>query len=540
MAELKGVNLVVGSGPAGVSCAVALLAQGRRVTMLDSGLELEAWNAEQVRELQGISPQQWTGREVEFLRGGMQADVDGIPLKRAYGSDYPYRTPAGATAVRCAAADTKASFAKGGLSNVWGAALMPYRQADMGGWPITEADLGEHYRAVAGFMPVAMKFDGLTEHFPAHTDVETPLDLSPQARALLANLDAHRQQLRDAKVAFGQSRLAVNATGAGAPGPCVRCGLCMYGCPYRLIYSTADTVESLKRNANFAYIPDCLVARVSEAGETASVEMVSRSGEKSRISGSRVYLAAGVISTTAILLRSLEKFDTPVKILDSHYFLLPMLRLAGVKGFQRGDLHTLAQLFLEIMDDAVSPNTVHLQAYTYNDLFEAPIRQKLGPLAAMFPWRQFLSRLFLFQGYVHSSQSGSMTATLRALPEGDRLDVDGHLSPATDLVVSKLVRKLRGLRGATGAVPLSPLLRRGEPGRGFHTGGSFPMRGEPGAMESDVFGRPAGLRRIHAVDSSVLPSVAATTITYTVMANAHRIGSQIASYARMDGEGAIS
>jgi choline dehydrogenase-like flavoprotein len=32
------------------------------------------------------------------------------------------------------------------------------------------------------------------------------------------------------------------------------------------------------------------------------------------------------------------------------------------------------------------------------------------------------------------------------------------------------------------------------------------------------------LHRVHVVDASVLPSVPATTITYTIMANAHRIG----------------
>jgi predicted NAD/FAD-dependent oxidoreductase len=33
---------VVGSGPAGISCAQALIAAGKEVTILDSGLQLEA------------------------------------------------------------------------------------------------------------------------------------------------------------------------------------------------------------------------------------------------------------------------------------------------------------------------------------------------------------------------------------------------------------------------------------------------------------------------------------------------------------------
>jgi choline dehydrogenase-like flavoprotein len=70
------------------------------------------------------------------------------------------------------------------------------------------------------------------------------------------------------------------------------------------------------------------------------------------------------------------------------------------------------------------------------------------------------------------------------------------------------------------------MLQIARPGRGFHCGGSLPMRAQPGNFESDCLGRPSGWSRVHVVDSSVLPTVPATTITFSVMANAHRIASQ--------------
>jgi hypothetical protein len=86
------------------------------------------------------------------------------------------------------------------------------------------------------------------------------------------------------------------------------------------------------------------------------------------------------------------------------------------------------------------------------------------------------------------------------------------------------VRKLFHIARYIGAFPVSPMLQIAEPGRGFHTGGTFPMRFEPTALESDTLGRPHGWKRVHAVDATVLPSIPATTITFSVMANAHRIG----------------
>ena len=70
-----------------------------------------------------------------------------------------------------------------------------------------------------------------------------------------------------------------------------------------------------------------------------------------------------------------------------------------------------------------------------------------------------------------------------------------------------------------------PALQIAPPGRGFHSGGSFPMRAEPGEFECDRLGRPHGFMRVHVVDSTVFPSIPATTITLSVMANAHRIAS---------------
>jgi choline dehydrogenase-like flavoprotein len=47
----------------------------------------------------------------------------------------------------------------------------------------------------------------------------------------------------------------------------------------------------------------------------------------------------------------------------------------------------------------------------------------------------------------------------------------------------------------------------------------------PGDFQADLLGRPTGFSRVHVVDASVFPSLPATTITLSVMANAHRIGS---------------
>ena len=117
---------------------------------------------------------------------------------------------------------------------------------------------------------------------------------------------------------------------------------------------------------------------------------------------------------------------------------------------------------------------------------------------------------------------------------GDVLRLGANSKPEAKRRIGRLIRKLAKLSYRTGVLPLSPLLEMGLPGRGFHSGGSFPMAAQPKPGESDLLGRPYGMRRIHAVDATVLPSIPATTITLTVMANAYRIGS-----AAMEEEGRL-
>jgi choline dehydrogenase-like flavoprotein len=525
------MHYIIGSGPSGVSCAYALLRQGKKVTLLDVGLELEAARSRQLVALQSLPPQQWGTPERAFLKEGMGADTGGIPAKLVYGSDFPYRGVDGATKIELEKASVATSYAQGGFSNVWGSVVLPYRQCDMEDWPIEENRLARHYRSVFEFMPLAARRDGLEQQFPLYAQSYEALAMSRQAAAMLHDMERNASSLAAKGVQYGSARIAVHARQNGHD--CALCGLCMYGCPYQLIYSTRTTLQQLQQNPDFRYVSGFHAKRVEEIGNQVKISGMSLPGQAAQsFMGERVYLACGFLETTALLLRSLDLYDRSTPASDSQYFLLPLLRLRGVPGVRTESLHTLAQLFLEIDDRTVSPYNVHLQTYTYNDLFEMALRSTLWGAGRILATTALLSRLLLFQGYLHSSQSGRLSIELRRQSTGeDLLHVSAKEQPETRRQINSLIRKLFTMVSDLRAVPLPSLLRVGAPGRGFHGGGSLPMRQHPQGLETDVFGRPAGLRRIHAVDSSIFPSIPATTITLTAMANAHRIGDEWELYS---------
>ncbi|MFO1489297.1 MAG: hypothetical protein U1F65_12550 [Verrucomicrobiota bacterium] len=524
------VHCVIGSGPAGVACAHGLLERGATVKMLDAGLALEPERAGLVAEMRKLSPTAWTAEQLRRLKAGMQSSAKGIPLKLAFGSDYPYRETDRHLPADYRHVALRPSLARGGFSSVWGAAMMPYSAADVAGWPVGLNDLAEHYQAVAQLTGLSATRDDLEKLFPLPAGDFAALKLSHQANRFLANLAAHRDVLRQDGIVFGQARLAVQVATKEKPG-CVYCGQCMYGCPYGYIYNSEDTLRQLQRHPNFSYQTDVVVTRLREHAGGVNIKGCDRkTGAPFQTDASRVHLAAGVIPTTRLLLRSEERYGQPVTIKDSQYFLFPLLLARGSGDVRQESLHTLSQLFVEILDPEVSPRSVHLQVYSYNDLVGQAVRKSFGPLAAPLELlaRGLERRLLIVQGYLHSDFSSRIALTLQR-GEPDRMLLAAEPNPATRPTIRRVVGKLRRHAARLGAVPLSPMLQIAEAGRGFHSGGSFPMSANCGVGQSDVLGRPHGWSRVHAVDASVMPDIPATQITYSVMANARRIGAQAAA-----------
>ena len=284
-----------------------------------------------------------------------------------------------------------------------------------------------------------------------------------------------------------------------------------------------DTVTELRAEKNFTYQRDVIVTKLRETSEKVFIEGFHRETRAPlSFEAGRVYLAAGVIPTAQILLRSQAAYDHPLTLRDSQYFLFPIVLARRSRAVPAEALYTLSQLFIELNNPQISRRSVHLQVYTYSDLIAQTVRKSLGPLK-MFA-RPLEERLVIVQGYLHSDESPGITMTLKRDGEKDFLQLDARPDDATRHTVKKVLRELLSQTRRLGGMVVPPMLQLAEPGRGFHCGGSIPMRESPKPFESDRLGRPQGWSRVHAVDASVLPSIPATTITFSVMANAHRIG----------------
>ncbi len=528
LSNSKIMVIVIGTGPAAIAATQALVVQGHQVTILDVGTRLEEDRQAIVDRMSTQEPDSWAKDDFDAIVGRRLVTSEINHSKLSYGSAYSFDTDSAVVDIRWKNhAGFNHSVAKGGLSNVWGSSLLCYRQEDIADWPVSIDDLQPHYRAVMEFVPGTAITDDLEDILPAYSTQNNPLEPSRQGQALLKDLAANKQRLRQSGIIAGRSRLAIRATGDATHRECAYCALCLSGCPYGLIYSSAQTLEELVQCGRVQYLTDHLVEKFEQEGDAVIVtgrDLAKNVAFSQR--ASRVFVAAGVLPTAKIVLNSLQAFDTPVTLLDSQYFIYPMLRFGLTDGVETERMHTSAQLFLEIDDKSVSEHMVHLQIYGYSSFLRHELDRTFlsWPLRVAAFRRHFLGRLLIAQGFIHSKESGALQLCLHKSADG-QVFLAVQIQPSRQALATvlkigwKLLKQALNLR----AVPLIPGLQLLKPGSGYHSGGTFPMREQPGTLETDTLGRLPALTRVHLVDASVLPSIPATSITLSVMANAHRI-----------------
>jgi len=506
--------MIIGSGLAAIASAMALREQGAPFEVIDIGYDLEQPTAQSVDRLACQPPQTWDERTRERLFPPPATSASGVERRLLFGSDFPYRIPEVLSA-RMENCTTELSHGLGGFGNVWGAAMLPYSAHSLRDWPIPKDELNQSYRNVLKYVPLSAEQDGLERTFPIYTTGATALKRSHQTDVLLAAFNRRKGSMAQQGIEFGRARVAVDST-RGTTG-CHYCGLCLEGCVYGAIFNPRlqwKKLEAAGRLIHRGYY----ALEFKEYEDHALVTAVSTDdGSIRQWRAKRLFLAAGHFATARMIARSLSRLKENIRIADSQYFFFPLLSYRAVREEAR---FALAEMFLEILDEEISEDYLHFQLYAMNRIFEQTLR---GMLPRPIPLSPITSRFFMFQGYLHSRDSGHLEMQLTVAGEKhDEIIIRGVANPRALRVAKAVQALLRRELITFGLIPPA-YLQLVPPGRSFHTGGSFPMGGRHAVYSSDAIGRPAGLKRVHIVDSANFSTVPSSTIGYTIMANADRI-----------------
>lgn len=520
--------LIIGSGAAGAAAALAVIKRGATPILLDVGIRPPAGVIDDRHLLdQPVVP-------LEFMQ-----EMFGEDLHRLETLVGPYLSPKlrphpygfvteGADdlfPIRGSGVEITQSAALGGLANAWGAGCYAFTNDDLVGHAASADDLGPWYRELADEIGISGEDDALAPHVGLGLPLQPAHPIGNAAAAVLRSFQRSSGVYEKHGVTIGQARLAVLSRAHRERSACDYKQTTFLRSSLEGVYSPRFTIERLIREGKISYRGGLKVERFREVD--GRVEVDARrvdTHEAITVSADSLIIACGTLNSARLVVSSRGDTETTVPLLDNELTLTPFLKLSMLGAAPERQVHGLAQLnYHKVVRPAVGdqPEQYVFGAMygvasipTYEFLLDFPLAMK-GALAAA---AALLPSLFLVSTFYPSRPNQGSHV---------RLNDDGTLGVeiTPQAQVGATERTLIGLFRRAGLVSHPALMKRPLPGNGIHYAGTLPFRKEGGGgYTTDREGRLCGTRRVFVCDASVFPTLPAKNHTFTMMANAMRIG----------------
>ena len=535
--------IVVGSGPGGANAAVPLVEAGLDVLLLDVGEEETRYSpiipAEPFRTIRETDDQQhryFLGDEFEgipFGKVGLGAQL--TPPRRYVFTSGMSRLP-----VQSSTFQLTESLALSGLGAAWGAGVFPFSDAELSGWPINRSELDKHYRAVAERIGTTGGQDDDLAHLTGGHATMPPVEVDTNAAAVLSRYMRKRDALASEGFFMGRTPLAICTEAHRGRGPLRYLDMEFWADSDRSVYRPRFTIEELKARRNFRYESRRLVQSFEESADDVQVVAENLdSGEHTAYRARALVLAAGTTSTARIVLRSLGKFGQPVPLMCNPYTYVPGVNVGMIGRAAADRRYSLAQLTGIYVPPGKDEGLIVTQLFTYRSLLTFKLLKE-APIAYREALRimQLLASAFVILGISHDDRpSPARNCRLeRGAGGSDTLVVNYELTSDEESRVrrneSKVIRFFRRL----GCWPIRAI----HPGHGssIHYAGTFPMAEEGSELTCDADCRLRATRGVYLADGSAFPYLPAKGLTFTIMANANRIGTHLAKRLAAGGSAA--
>lgn len=516
---------VVGSGLAAIGAIKALLKLGYKPVVLDCGETLDIARLSLAESLSAKEPHAWTEQERSSLSQNHTVDQgDAIPKKLLFGSDYFYGKSRSDAPVENNGNMPPFSYALGGFSVGWGAAALPPQECDLHDWPVDADEINKYCETAISDLPYSASADDLSLNFKILRNNPRALHLSEAEKMVLGRLKSASILEKD-RLVFGQSRLLVNAETNDKSAGCKYCGLCMSGCVYKSIYKASDEILQLINSGAIDYKPGCLVLEITEIGDRVEVKFMDANGHENISEFNKVFIAAGAVNSTRIVLNSLKIFDRKVKLKTRGGYVMPVFSLKKLP-IDWPNCNTQPGIFLEFKG-GLFKHWVHVQISTANELLFQKLRIQPGATGVVARIKNFiLEHVMLMFVNLHSDYAGHYELWLtqaKGKESSNCLHSSHHKSGSHLSIFALSAFRLLKICLKIGCLPLIPFAKNNS--GSYHVGGSLPMKAEVmrDNLETDELGRVSAWQHVHIVDSSTFPSLPGTTIGLMAMANAMRI-----------------
>lgn len=525
--------IVVGSGVSAVHAAYPIVKAGLTVTMLDVGHEDSTYekmmpdapfsvirksDPEQSRyflgdNYEGISfDQVGTGPQITPPRKFVLRGIDKL-IPSFSSTFFPVE-----------------SLAIGGLSGVWGAVCHPYLDNELRKCMLAPEDMRIHYESVAKRIGISGSCNDIEMVYGKMDGLQPPLKIDSNAEMILSRYQKNIKNFNQSGIFMGRSIMAVLNQPLNDREANKYYDMDFWSNKGGSVYRADITVRELTKSNNFRLERPYLVEIFIEGQGMVKVHAKSlQDGKTVCFDARRLILAAGALGTARIVLRSLNQYDVPVPLVCNPHTYIPCIHFQGFGKSYRDNRHSLAQLVMFYDPAGDRENLVSSQLYSYRSLLlfrlvqELPLsyRESLRIIRSLSPY------LVIFIIQHQDSPDPDKYCILRRKPDGagDFLEIVYNLSEEVQRIQSEHEKVMAGNIRKLGCIPIK-IVHQGH-GASVHYAGQFPMTNENKHLTTGLTGCLQGTQKVYIADGSVFPRLPAKGLTFTLMANADRIGNVV-------------
>jgi len=511
--------IIVGSGPAGVAAARKLT--GLNVMMLDVGNQppdgfSHGTNFYDMKKNPSDYFEQIIGTKYESLNNIDNPTL--MPKIKAPYQRYVTNVVDQSDQITSDSFDTALSYAKGGLANIWGAQLYRYNQNDLQAFPINSADLKPYYDDLTNHIGISGGLDDLSKFYGTDTNLLPTMKLNRMSMKILQNYQKKKNTINQKGVYIGFPRLGILTKPQNNRPKYNYDNTEFFWSENPAVYSPVITLQSLLDEKSLEYKSGYYVLSYSE--QPTYIEVKARSLTKGSLEifrTKKLLLAAGTLSTTRIVLRSNNDFETRLPLLENLLSYTPLVHPAFLGSpLQTDCFYSQLNLYYEGHEGEVMGSFYSVNGLLHADLiFDLPfaVRSNLMALRSIIPAMQVL--------HLWYPSTASADNWIKLQRSGE---LNIHFSESlSGMVEKKLIQILRKL----GLYSHKKLCGFPKPGNSFHYAGTLPMTSNPTRYQTNSDGLLYGTKSIYVIDGSILPTLSAKNLSFTIMANSSRIADHI-------------
>ena len=525
--------VVVGSGASAVHFAATVLDRGHDVVLVDVGRTNNASpvrpedDFDQLKHRLDDPVTHLLGERFESVTyPGRDGEYYGFPPQKLYVFE-----PVPGTETESTGFAPLQSFARGGLAETWTAGCFPFHDDELADFPFGWEELRPAYAEVARRIGVSGEEDDLASRYPWHENVQPAVEPDEHSRRLLERARAKRSELAALGFTVGRSRVAVLTQDREGRSACRRLGRCLLGCPVGSLWTPSIGVRELIGRSGFDHREGRRVTHLLVDGEDRRVTGVAvrgPDGTAEEIRADAVALGAGTLGSTRIFLQTWRRLTGEVPklpgLMDNRQVLLPFVNLGMIPRAHQAATYQYHQITMRL--EAADPReAVHGLVTTLKAASIHPILQDLpfDLRTSTFLFRNLHAALGLVNVNFADHRRDDCWVGLGEGGEDAPLRV--HYRPPADeasRLPAALARYRKALRKLGCVVP--PGMEHVRPmGASVHYAGTLPMTEEAVPFTTDAAGASRDLAGLHFVDGTTFPFLPAKNLTFTLMANAHRI-----------------